>query len=460
MKIEDAFWVFGILPDCLRAMSSASPNTSTRQASGTVPLSFAITASPGPVLGARNPEGDDALEVLARDGVNQVRLPRILHEELEGLSPGAGPLPPTLQAVQDQLDWAARAGSATGNPMYVAVNLGQLSALEPGTAQARWFDYVVERFKDHPALGVWKFFDEPNNPHTPYQKMVRIREGLRRAHARIHELDGNHSTWISQAPKPKGRISERFFATYTDAFDIHALDLYPISDPPGKHSDIPNKMPSGVGDYADRLAAVTRAATAAGTPKWTWMILQGAGWSGVIPRDALRRPLGPSLMQPPAYMLRYMVYQSIIHGAQGIVIFGMNVGLHPDMAPLGWDWGYWRHAVVPLLRELRSSSLGRALSVSQPETVVRHVLGQRHPRIDALTITSPSGETYVLASRSEHKRAEPREAEVEISTSASIPANNATHVDVLFEDRRTPVRDGAIVDRFAPHEVHVYRLPA
>ena len=52
-------------------------------ASATVPLSFAISASPGPVLGARDPEGNDALETLARDGVNLVRLPRIQHEELE-----------------------------------------------------------------------------------------------------------------------------------------------------------------------------------------------------------------------------------------------------------------------------------------------------------------------------------------------------------------------------------------
>jgi len=401
-----------------------------------VPLSFAVTASPGPVLGARDPEGNDAMETLAHDGVNQVRLPRIRHEELEGRTPGNGALPETLQEVQDQLDWAERTSRATGNPMHVAVNLGELSSLEPDGPLAPWLDYVVRRFKDHPALGVWKFYDEPNNPYNPYDKVVRVREGLRRAHQRIHERDGKHHTWISQAPKPKGRIEERFLATYMDACDIHAIDLYPVSDPPGKHADIPNKMPSGVGDYADRLTDAARTASKDGQRRYVWMILQGAAWSGVIPRDEQRRPLGPMLMQPPAHMFRYMAFQSIIHGAQGIVIFGMGYALHPDMAPHGWDWGYWRNVVAPTVKELRSPDLAPALAVWQKERAARHALGPLGVRIDTLTVKSPSGERFLLASRSEYKRGEPREAEVEISA-----PNGAT-----------------LTDRFCPHDVRVFAL--
>ena len=405
-------------------------------ASATVPLSFAITASPGPVLGARDPEGNDALETLARDGVNLVRLPRIQHEELEGRTPGSGPFPETLQAVQDQLDWAERTTRATGKPTYVAVNLGDLSSLEPDGPLAPWLDYVVQRFKDHPAMGVWKFYDEPNNPYNPYDKVVRVRKGLRRAHARVHELDGKHETWITQAPKPKDRISERFLGTFMDACDIHAVDVYPVSDPPGKHSDVPNKMPSCVGDYAERFTNVARATSKDGERRYVWMVLQGAAWSGVVPRDERRRATGPMLMQPAAHMFRYMSYQSIIHGAQGIVVFGMTYALHPDMAPHGWDWGYWRNAVVPTIKELRAPGLGDALAVWQDERAVQHALGPRKVRIDTLTVKSPTGERFLLASRSEYKRGEPREAEVE------IPAPNGK----------------TISDRFCPHDVRVYAL--
>src|SRR5688572_28888669 len=354
-----------------------------------VPLDFAITASAGPALGARDPEGNDALETLARDGVNQVRVPAIRHRELEGVSPGAGPLLQTIQEVQDQLDWARRVSERTGKEMYVAVNPGELTAYERGTHNGRWFEYVVERFKEHPALGVWKFYDEPNNPYNPYEKMKRVRTGLRRAHAHISEVDGRHPTWVTQAPKPRDRITERYLATFMDACDVHAVDVYPVSDPPGKHSDLPNKLPSCVGDYADRFANVARRETSAGRPRFTWMVLQGAGWSGVLPRDENRRALGPVLMQPPASMFRYMVFQSIIHGAEGIVVFGMPVGLYPDMKPLGWDWGYRRNAVLPTLAELRSPGLAAALTAWQPETAKIYKLGDRGVRIDTLVIKSP-----------------------------------------------------------------------
>src|SRR5918994_3590358 len=108
-----------------------------------VPLDFAITASPGPVSGSRDPEGNDALETLVGDGVNQVRPPAIRHKELEGVSPGAGPVPQTIQDVQDQLDWAQRVSERTGKRVYVAVNPGELTAYEPGTHNGRWFEYVV-----------------------------------------------------------------------------------------------------------------------------------------------------------------------------------------------------------------------------------------------------------------------------------------------------------------------------
>ena len=400
-----------------------------------VPLDFAITGSAGPTLGARDPEGNDALETLASDGVNQVRIPAMRHRELEGISPGSGPLPQTVQDVQDQLDWAQRVTERTGRRMTVAVNPGDLTAYEPGTHNGRWFEYVVERFKDHPALGVWKFYDEPNNPYNPYDKMLRVRKGLRRAHAYVHEKDGKHYTWVTQAPKPRDRITERYLATFMDACDIHAVDVYPVSDPPGKHSDLPNKLPSCVGDYADRFANVARREIEAGRTRFTWMVLQGAGWSGVLPRDENRRALGPVLMQPPEFMFRYMVFQSIIHGAEGIVVFGMPVGLYPDMKPYGWDWGYWRNTVLPTLRELRSPGLAAALAAWQPETAQLHKLGDRDVRIDSLVVKAPSGERFLLATRSEYKRYEPREAEVEI-----------------------PVDGTSVRHTFAPHEVLVRAL--
>ena len=101
----------------------AAASTAASGGASTVPLSFAIGVSPGPRPGALDPEGGDALETLARDGVNLIRLPKINEHELEGRTPGDGALPPSVQYVQDNLDWAERAGKAAGRLVYVAINL-------------------------------------------------------------------------------------------------------------------------------------------------------------------------------------------------------------------------------------------------------------------------------------------------------------------------------------------------
>ena len=424
-----------------------------------VPLRFARGASPGPHLGARDPEGGDALELIVRDGANLIRLPRIRHEDLAGAAPGRGPLPETLQEVQSYLDWALRAGRAAGAPVHVAVNLGRLSAQDGSAAGRRWLEYVVERFRAHPALGVWKVLDEPNNPYTPDEAERRLRRELRRGYRRVRGLDAEHPTWVTQAPQPARRVTTAFFRAYRGAADIHAVDLYPISDPVGRHSGLRNKQPSAVGDYAARLAAATRQATADGRPGWVWMVLQGASWSGVVPRDARRRPTGPCLLQPAGYMVRYMTYQSIIHGAQGLLYFGHNTGLHPEVRPHGWDWGYWRHAVAPVLRELADPALAGALAVRQDTIAQRRASPERDvPRLDTRLLRAPGGGALLLASRSERRAGEPAEAEVALPLDAVAPGvRAAASAAVLFEGRRVRLRGGELRDRFAPHEVHVYR---
>jgi hypothetical protein len=159
-------------------------------------------------------------------------------------------------------------------------------------------------------------------------------------------------------------------------------------------------------------------------------------------------------------MVRYMTYQAIIHGAQGLLYFGHNTGLHPEMRPHGWDWGYWRHAVAPVLRELADPALAGALAVHQDTTAQRRASpGRDVPRVDARLLRAPGGAALLLASRSERRAGEPAEAEVALPLDAVAPGvRGATSAGVLFEGRRVRLRGGAIRDRFAPHEVHVYRL--
>lgn len=218
--------------------------------------------------------------------------------------------------------------------------------------------------------------------------------------------------------------------------------------------------------------------------KWVWMVVQGAGWSGVVPRDERRRVIGPVQLQPAAYMTRFMAYNAIIHGAQGLLYFGMNVGLHPDQAPYGWDWGYWRGAVAPVLAELRSPELAGALAHAGLPHEAEHEQGrgqeqrqgqrqeQRQEQrqgqgngqmrsrsgVETRTLTAPDGGRVVLAARRERERG------TALEVMEAVPlSGGAGRVEVCFEGRERErvdagdEADGAIRDRFLPWQVHVYR---
>lgn len=110
----------------------------------------------------------------------------------------------------------------------------------------------------------------------------------------MHELDPKHPVWLTQAPR--GTIES--LTRYRPVYDIGAVDVYPVSYPPGTHSDLPNKNLSVVGDYARRVAE------AGGPDRPLWMVLQIC-WSGV------HKP-GKTLRFPTFTDERYMSYQSII----------------------------------------------------------------------------------------------------------------------------------------------------
>src|SRR5439155_727130 len=82
------------------------------------------------------------------------------------------------------------------------------------------------------------------------------------------------------------------------------VDIYPISYPPGIHSDQPNKDISVVGDVTQWIRR------AAGT-KPVWVTLQIA-WSGAIPTKQ-KPDVVPRF--PSNAELRFMAYQAIANGA-------------------------------------------------------------------------------------------------------------------------------------------------
>src|SRR5688572_13254355 len=177
------------------------------------------------------------------------------------------------------MDAAARSG------MYTLPWLKELSAIAPGEAEKeKRLRHVLNTFKDHPGLGVWKGEDEPEWGNAPV-------EHLRRAYEIIREVDPNHPVWIVEAPR--GTIDS--LRAYNDTRDITGVDIYPVSFPPGIHSLLPNDEISLVGDHAKIMMDVTQG------KKPLWLTLQ-ISWSGVVKE-------GRTLVMPTFHQERFMTYQ-------------------------------------------------------------------------------------------------------------------------------------------------------
>jgi hypothetical protein len=385
-----------------------------------------------PIVLANGPPADRLQEV-ADAGVTMVRT---------GIANWSEPqLATQIAAERAKLDAAQAAG------LQCWVWLGTLTNLPAGAPSPaeRMLTQVVEALRGHPAFGVWKGHDEPRNPFNTPKSVPPA--NLARGHRKVNALDPDHQLVIVQAP----RGSVEGLVPYRPAFDIAGVDIYPVSYPPGVHSDQKNKDISVVGDLTQWIRK------AAGT-KPVWVTLQIA-WSGVIPTQTK-----PGLLPrfPSNAELRFMAYQAIVNGARGLVFFGGHLtdAMSPADAADGWNWSFWRQALQPVVQQLASGSLAPALVA--PASRAKVVTVSK----DIELVTRQTDRfLYVLAVRRGGGTSQIRFSGLPKSIKGG---------QVLFEYVQDPppppivptnqkfrsvaVAGGSFRDWFAPHDVHVYRF--
>lgn len=367
------------------------------------PIGFTIPPPPD----GKTPDGKNALRELADAGGTFVRT-------------GGGGWDARGMAQQKKwLDAAAR------NGMYCWPYLAELASLDAadGRREARLRE-VINRFKNHPGLLVWKGVDEPEWGKHEVGPMLRAR-------AVIRELDPHHPLVIIQAPRGTLETLRR----YNDTGDIFGMDVYPISYPPGIHSVGTNKELSMVGDFTRLMQDVGERRLP------VWMVLQFA-WSGVS------NP-GKTLRFPTFHEERFMTYQAIINGARGLLYFGGGIPstLNERDAKLGWNWTFWQRVLRPVLDEIgpRSPLQPALLAPESPLPIT--VSGAAGMEFCAREV---KGELFLLACK--------REGETAKVTFHGLP-EKAGVGEVLFESPRTvKAAQGKFTDWFAPFEVHVYRF--
>jgi hypothetical protein len=308
--------------------------------------------------------------------------------------------------------------------MYCLPWLKELSAVGPNQSEKEQkLRRIVRMFRNHPGMGCWKGEDEPqwgNNPIPPLENAYRI----------IKEEDPNHPVWIVQAPR--GTVQE--LKPYNVSYDIGGVDIYPISYPPGIHSELPNKEMSMVGDYTRKMMDVVEG------KKPVWLTLQIA-WSGVAkPGKTLRFPTFPQQ--------RFMTYEAIINGARGLIYFGGNleVTLSQQDKPLGWNWTFWNSVLRPVLEEIGDGGpLSEALVAPDSKLQVKST-GEGIE----VCVREVGKDVYVLACKRSG-----RTEEIEFT---GLPAH-AVYGKVMFESpRQVTATAGQFKDWFAPFEVHVYKF--
>jgi hypothetical protein len=413
--------LFSLLYRCILALSIATSFVLTGQAGSVVTINadkvmvlngrkvFPITLTPGPPNNAKTPLGDDALAELGQAGVVAFRIAQSTDWDSQ-----------LIATQHDALNWAQQ------NGMYCMVNLRELSAFAAGdTITEAGLRSLVNEFKSHPALAVWKNKDEAWWGGTSPAD-------LQRGYDVIKQEDPNHP--VEQTHAPRGTLTD--LQPYDTAADILAIDIYPVSVPPGKNSLLANKEISMVGDYTKFLSDVSAGQNS------LWMVEQIA-WSGVTPPNVV---VFPTFRQS-----RYMAYQAIVNGARGLMFFGGNVTsvMNAQDLPLGWNWTFWNDVLKRVVEEVGDhSALAKALVA--PNSVLPITFsGATAPDIE-FCVREASPYLYIIACK--------REGATANVTFSGLPAWVATG-EVLYESPRTvAAQNGQFTDTFAPFDVHVYRF--
>ena len=375
---------------------------------------FPITLGNGPPLEGTCPDnGLRGWTEVARAGVKMLRI----YPKWSAANAAA-----QITDVRNQLVAASRFGLRLWVGLFdVANDLSKQVLLQQ----------IVDGLKDQPGLGAWKGCDEPL-----WGKVDA--KGVAAAYDLIRLHDPNHPVVIIQAPRARqAPLTAARLRPYAAGGDIHGVDIYPISHPPGFHAGRPNKDISVVGDLAEIVSE-----SAPG--KEHWMTLQVA-WSGVIPPDHV--PIFPTLKQE-----RFMAYQAIIAGAKGLVFFGGDITkvMSPEDAKSGWNWTFWRTVLKPVVQELSSDSVGPALlAPPAPFTVKANAADVQ------LVARQAGGFLYLIVVR----RSPSANGPVRFSGLPTGIKFGAVMFEYDGKDFRTfAVSRGSFTDPFTPHDARVYRF--
>jgi len=311
-----------------------------------------------------------------------------------------------------------------------------LDSGEPGLAKVRT---AVEKLRHHPAMLVWESINEPSWTYRDYTKNRFSAEGLTRGHEYLKSLDPAHLLLATHAPHQLIKT----ITAFTSGVDALSTAYYPIIHPQlpgtygrdkyGWHGDYPNQSASAVGEYVDKTRKI------AGANRSVWPTLQAFSWS-----DDNRERFAQYARFPTLAELRFMAYDSIIHGANGLLFWGTK---HIDR-----NWDFWKTALSVVVKEL-STFAPVLVSETRSETLEIEYFESGYSDESAIEYIQKDyrGSRYLIAA---NRSLYPATVSFSPATLGNVRA-----VRVEGERRDLSVRDGKFVDTFEPLAVHIFVWP-
>lgn len=220
---------------------------------------------------------------------------------------------------------------------------------------------TVNALKDDPSLIIWEIEDEPTFVWKKPREIRTSPETMIAARKLVQSIDHKRLFYLNQSPTNLVPTLRR----YNDSTDIVATDIYPVIPrgirdqyalwPDGQQGDLLNESISQVGQYADKMRQV------AGPAKPVFMVLQGFAW------ESIQKQIDPKMLQyPTAAQARFMAYQSIVHGANGILYWGLHLG--PPGNPAWQAAKAVAEELEPLAAELAARPLPSKVTINYIDT--------------------------------------------------------------------------------------------
>jgi hypothetical protein len=225
------------------------------------------------------------------------------------------------------------------------------------------------------------------------------------------------------------------------ACDVLSEDIYPIPDGQSKPNQGYNTYAYFVGNHVQKLVEFGSVEGVPQTP--IWMVLQGFGWSDYNPNASKNQPA------PDRHQLRFMYYDAIVHGATGILIWGVRSTKTPGQAQMWTDLKY----MASELRDLSNVWTCPFELVPEKMNVTMADNGGTENPVHYL-IKLMDQKVVILAVNT-------RDVPLKNVNFSLIPGGVLTKVNVLTENRQLQVSNkNTWVDNFEGYGVHIYETDA